>query len=56
LLSEDEALDGVSMALDEAIQRVLWGDFGALISCVPAKLALYVDEARLDMTVLVSRG
>ncbi len=54
VLSEDETLDGLSMPLDEAVQRALWSDSGALISCIPAKLALYADEARLDVTILAA--
>jgi hypothetical protein len=52
VVSEDEALDGREMPLDDAVRAVLWGDYGTLLSCVPGRLAFYCDEARLDMAIL----
>jgi hypothetical protein len=56
VLSEGDALDGRFMSLEEAIRTILLEDYGALVSCIPGRLAFYADEARQDAAVLVRRA
>jgi hypothetical protein len=56
VVSEDHDLDGSEMALEEALRSVLHDDDGALISCVPGRLAIYSDEAPNKTTLILRRS
>lgn len=45
LLSEDPEVDGACMGLTRALDSSVTADRPAIISCVPSRLALFVDEA-----------
>ena len=53
VVSEDDELDGRFMPLRDAVTAALWDDYGTLISCVPGRLAFYIDEVRRDAALLV---
>lgn len=44
LTSTDKALDGIEMPLVEALRRVLGGQVGVFLSCIPGSLAYFEDE------------
>ena len=44
VISNDDELDGRSMPLEAALAGVYCGDMGAIISCIPGKLAYYEGE------------
>ena len=46
LVAQDDDLDGRELPIEEALRRVLHDDDGALISCVPGRLAVFSDELR----------
>lgn len=43
-ISEDSAIDGTELILEEAITRVLGRDMGTILSCIPGKLAFFQGE------------
>lgn len=45
VLSEDPGIDGRLLDLHDALCGLLFNDFGALVSCIPGRLALFSDEA-----------
>ena len=45
LVAEDDELDGRELGLEDALRAVLHEDGAALLSCVPGRLAVFVDEA-----------
>jgi hypothetical protein len=45
LLSQDPEVDGACMELTRALDSSVTADHPAIISCVPSRLALFVDEA-----------
>jgi hypothetical protein len=53
IVSEDDELDGRFMRLDDAVAAALWDNVGTLISCIPGRLAFYIDELRREAAVLV---
>jgi hypothetical protein len=55
IVAEDADLDGRELPLDEALLRVLDDHYGALISCVPGRLAVYSDEAPNKTTTILRR-
>jgi hypothetical protein len=52
LISEDLALDGKSMPLSDALQKVVAYGMGTLVSCIPGRLGYYEGEARGDRCLL----
>jgi hypothetical protein len=55
VVSEDADLDGSTMPLEAALMAVLHDDYGALVSCVPGRLARYSGEAPNQTTALLER-
>lgn len=55
VVSDSAALDGREMALEEAISAVEANGWGTLISCVPGRLACYIDEAGTRRRLLLVR-
>jgi hypothetical protein len=55
LVAGDDDLDGRELPLEEALRRVLHDDDGALISCVPGRLAVFSDEAPNRTTAILRR-
>jgi hypothetical protein len=55
LVAGDEDLDGRELPLEEALRRVLHDDDGALISCIPGRLAVFSDEAPNKNTTILRR-
>lgn len=55
LVSGDDDLDGAELPLEEALELVQHSDEGTLISCVPGKLAVFVDEAPHEETLVLRR-
>ena len=53
VISGDDALDGHELPLEEALHRVLHDDDGALISCIPGRLALFSPEAPNPTTTIL---
>jgi hypothetical protein len=45
VLSEDPEIDGALVGLSHALDSSVTADHPAIISCVPSRLALFVDEA-----------
>lgn len=45
-ISEDSALDGTELMLEEALHKVLGRGMGTILSCVPGKLAFFQGEER----------
>ena len=43
-ISEDPAIDGTELILEEAIKRVLGREMGTILSCIPGKLAFFQGE------------
>jgi hypothetical protein len=56
LVAGNDDLDGRELPLEEALRRVLHDDDGALISCVPGRLALFSDEAPNETTTILRRA
>jgi hypothetical protein len=52
VLSEHPDLDGRLLDLHEALDSILFDDYGALVSCIPGRLALFSDEAPGDQWLL----
>ena len=52
LISEDLALDGKSMPLPDALQKIVASGMGTLVSCIPGRLGYYEGEARGDRCLL----
>jgi hypothetical protein len=44
VISEDPQLDGQEMELDAALRDTIGPGIGAIISCIPGKLAYFEDE------------
>ncbi len=55
VLSEDPEIDGAFVGLPHALDSSVTADHPAIISCVPSRLALFVDEAP-DGQWLLHRG
>jgi hypothetical protein len=54
LVAGDDELDGRELPLEAALRRVLHDDDGALISCVPGRLAVFTGEAP-NKTIMILR-
>jgi hypothetical protein len=52
LISAEKDLDGQSMPLEEAISELGTRDWGAVVSCIPGKLAFYRDECGMRKALL----
>jgi hypothetical protein len=52
VISEDVALDGKELNLENALERVIGLDMGTILSCVPARLAIFAGE---DETLLLGK-
>jgi hypothetical protein len=55
MLSCTDAIDGKMMSLDDAINAVLAGGWGTLISCIPGQLAYYYDELGARRALLLRK-
>lgn len=44
VISDDRAIDGLVLPLEQAIDQAEMGMFGTLVSCIPGRLAYYYDE------------
>lgn len=44
VISEDSAMDGKEMDLDEAMRKTWGAQKGGILSCIPGKLAYFEDE------------
>ncbi|MEN6372031.1 MAG: hypothetical protein ABFD64_08460 [Armatimonadota bacterium] len=44
IISGDERIDGSTRSLSDAIEQIVESGWGAIISCIPGKLAYYRDE------------
>ncbi len=56
LLSEDDALDGQTLALEEALRQIVGRGMGALVSCIPGQLAYFEGEGPRERWVLSRAG
>jgi hypothetical protein len=56
LIAGHEDLDGRELPLEQALRRVLHDDDGALVSCVPGKLAVFSGEAPNKTTTILRRA
>ena len=56
VISNDDYLDGRSMPLDVALEGVHGSSVGAIISCVPGKLAYYEGEDPGERYILDRQG
>jgi hypothetical protein len=54
-MADDENIDGTEMNLTDALSQVVGMDAGALISCIPGKLA-YFEMEGLGKRYLLIRG
>jgi hypothetical protein len=45
VVSDTPSLDGHEMPLDEAVVAAVLAGWGTLISCIPGRLACYIDES-----------
>jgi hypothetical protein len=52
VISERAAIDGKELELEAALEEVVGGDAGAILSCVPGKLAYFEGE---DESLLLTR-
>jgi hypothetical protein len=52
VISERAAIDGKELELEIALEEVVGGDAGAILSCVPGKLAYFEGE---DESLLLAR-
>ncbi len=52
VISEDRQLDGKELKLEDALEEVIGSDMGTILSCVPARLAVFVGE---DEKLLLAR-
>lgn len=52
VISEDSAIDGKELDLSAALEHVSGSQVGAILSCVPGRLALFESE---DETLLLAR-
>lgn len=52
LLAEDDALDGRTLPLDEALAAVVGRGTGAFVSCIPGRLAYYEGEEAGERYIL----
>ena len=52
LIHEDSDFDGLVLPLEDALGLTLHSTQGALISCVPGKLAVYFEEEPKEIFVL----
>jgi hypothetical protein len=55
VMADDENIDGTEMNLTDALSQVVGMDAGALISCIPGKLA-YFEMEGLGKRYLLIRG
>jgi hypothetical protein len=44
VISEDSAVDGKELGLDEALQHIRGREIGSILSCIPGKLGYFEDE------------
>jgi len=52
LISMDGELDGMTMPLEEALDRVIRGGETTVVSCIPERLCYFHDEERANRFVL----
>lgn len=50
------AIDGKDLPLDEVINQAELAGFGTLISCVPGRLAYYIDKAGSNRRLILERS
>ena len=55
VLSDLADIDGMGLPLADAIDRVELGGFGSILSCVPGRLAYYLDESGTGRRLLLVR-
>ena len=56
LLAEDPLLDGRRLPLTEALEMVVGRGMGALLSCIPGRLAFYESEEPKQRFILERAG
>jgi len=56
LLAEDDALDGQTLALEEALRQVVGRGMGAFVSCVPGQLGYFEGEEPHERYLLSRAG
>lgn len=52
VLSEDDALDGLELPLEDALNEIVGSSLGSLVTCVPGQLAYLEGEEPGDRWVL----
>jgi hypothetical protein len=52
VISEDSKLDGEELQLESALENVIGGGMGTILSCIPGKLAYFEGE---DESLLLAR-
>lgn len=55
VISENRAIDGKTLSLKLALEKVVGQGMGTLLSCVPGELAYYEGEGPSDRCILARR-
>jgi len=56
VISENRAIDGKTLSLKVALEKVVGQGMGTLLSCVPGELAYYEGEGPSGRCILARRG
>jgi len=56
VISENRAIDGKTLSLKVALQKVVGQGMGTLLSCVPGELAYYEGQDPSDRCILARRA
>ena len=56
VISENRAIDGKTLSLAVALEKVVGQGMGTLLSCVPGELAYYEGEGPSDRCILARRA
>jgi hypothetical protein len=56
VISANRAIDGKTLPLKSALEKVIGQGFGTLLSCVPGELAYYEAHAHAGRCILAGRG
>ena len=56
VISENRAIDGKTLSLTVALEKVVGQGMGTLLSCVPGELAYYEGEGPSGRCILARRG
>jgi len=56
VISENRAIDGKTLSLKVALEKVVGQGMGTLLSCIPGELAYYEGEGPSDRCILARRA